>query len=139
MKSQSNDDGPLVKRISWGLRRSDQPLVAGFIACCLLGMIAYFLIQSTGSGGLIDIDEARPYNARFSVDINSASWPELANLPGIGETYARSIVQYREEHGAFGLHEELMEIPGIGPRTLVKLQPYLAPIPKSTSPPPDSP
>ena len=34
-------------------------------------------------------------------------------LPGIGESKAVTILQYREEHGSFQSVEELMEIPGI--------------------------
>lgn len=72
------------------------------------------------------------------VDINSAEWPELANLPGIGPTYARSIVQYRQQHGPFRSREELMDISGIGPGKLKQIVPYLAPISEPISPRPDS-
>lgn len=34
-------------------------------------------------------------------------------LPGIGESKADMIIQYREEHGDFQSVEELMDIPGI--------------------------
>lgn len=47
------------------------------------------------------------------VDINKAAKEELMTLPGIGESKALSIIQYREEHGLFESVEELMEIPGI--------------------------
>ena len=47
------------------------------------------------------------------VDINIATKEELMTLPGIGESKALTIIQYREEHGAFEKIEGLMEIPGI--------------------------
>lgn len=47
------------------------------------------------------------------VDINQADRESLMTLPGIGESKADDILQYREEHGAFASIEELMEIPGI--------------------------
>lgn len=47
------------------------------------------------------------------IDINSASKEELMTLPGIGESKAATILQYREEHGNFQSIEELMNIPGI--------------------------
>ena len=34
-------------------------------------------------------------------------------LPGIGESKANVILQYRDEHGAFQTVEDLMKIPGI--------------------------
>lgn len=47
------------------------------------------------------------------VDINQADRESLMTLPGIGESKADDILQYREEHGAFASIEELMKIPGI--------------------------
>ena len=47
------------------------------------------------------------------VNINRASVKELCSLPGIGESRAMDIVNYREEHGAFGTCEDIMKISGI--------------------------
>lgn len=47
------------------------------------------------------------------VDINKADKDLLMTLPGIGESKAELIVEYREEHGAFESVEDLMNIPGI--------------------------
>ncbi len=47
------------------------------------------------------------------VDINQADREAFMTLPGIGESKAEVIIQYREEHGAFKSIEELMQIPGI--------------------------
>lgn len=47
------------------------------------------------------------------VNINTASKEELMTLPGIGESKAESVIQYREEHGEFKEVEELTSIPGI--------------------------
>ena len=120
------------------LRRSDQPLVALLLLISLLGMAAYFWVQSAGQGRLVDIDQAPQRTVHFRVDLNTAGWPELANLPGIGETYARSIVEYRQQHGPFRSHDQLMRIAGIGPGKLERLLPYLVPIPEPISPQPNS-
>lgn len=47
------------------------------------------------------------------VNINTADKEALMTLPGIGESKAETIIQYREEHGSFDSIEKLMEIPGI--------------------------
>ena len=47
------------------------------------------------------------------VNINQAGEEELMTLPGIGQSKAAVIIQYREEHGGFQSTEELMNIPGI--------------------------
>lgn len=53
-------------------------------------------------------------DARGLVNINTASAAELMALPGIGETLARRVTEYREEHGPFRVKEELMNVPGVG-------------------------
>lgn len=111
------------------LRRADQATVAGLIAFAFLGMGAYWIIKGGPRGELIQIDRAAPLTARFQVDINKAAWPELAELPDVGETMARRIVEWRETQGPFGDHDELRRIRGIGPRTLEKLKPFLLPMP----------
>jgi competence protein ComEA len=65
----------------------------------------------------------------FSVDVNSADWPELVQLPGVGETLARRIVESREQDGPFTDPSDLRRVRGIGPKTLQRIQPYLAPMP----------
>lgn len=47
------------------------------------------------------------------VNINTAGIEELMTLPGIGESKAQAIIQYREEHGEFRNIEELTNITGI--------------------------
>lgn len=56
------------------------------------------------------------------VNINTATAEELQNLPGIGETRAQSIIEYRETNGAFQKVEDLKNISGIGDKTFEKLK-----------------
>jgi protein Tex len=50
------------------------------------------------------------------VDVNTASTPLLSRVSGIGEGLARSIVGYREEHGAFRRRAALKQVPRLGPK-----------------------
>ncbi len=47
------------------------------------------------------------------VNINTADAAELMTLPGIGESRAQSILDYRSEHGSFRSIEEIKNISGI--------------------------
>lgn len=56
------------------------------------------------------------------VNINTAGREELMSLPGIGETRADAILQYRMGIGAFVSKEQIMEIDGIKSGLYSKLQ-----------------
>jgi competence protein ComEA len=111
------------------LRRLDQAAVASFVALALAGMGLYWFVQGGHRGELIEIDRAEPLTARYLVDINKADWPEIAELPDLGETLARRIIDSRSVAGPFGDHDDLLRVNGIGPRTLEKMKPFLMPMP----------
>ena len=111
------------------LRRADQAAVASLVGFALVAMGAYWFVQGGHRGELIEIDRAAPLTARYLVDINKAQWPEFAELPELGETLARRIVESRAAAGPFGDHDDLLRVNGIGPRTLERLRPYLLPMP----------
>ncbi len=56
-----------------------------------------------------------------SVNINTAGLEELMTLPGIGESRARAILDYRAEHGPFVHPEDLIRVTGIGENILAGL------------------
>jgi competence protein ComEA len=92
-------------------------------------MAIYWIVQGGHRGGLIEIDRAESLTAKYQVDINKADWPELAELPEIGPTLARRIVDSRMDEGPFVDHDDLRRVRGIGPVTLERLRPYLLPMP----------
>jgi competence protein ComEA len=51
------------------------------------------------------------------ININTASADELALLTGIGQKKAARIIEFRETNGPFKLPEDLLKVPGIGPKT----------------------
>ena len=55
------------------------------------------------------------------VDLNQADAETLAdNIVGVGPVLAEAIVAYRLENGPFVSTEQLLEIPGLGPKLLEK-------------------
>lgn len=62
---------------------------------------------------------------REAVDVNQASEAALQKVPGIGPTMARRIVEWREKNGRFERLDDLLNVRGIGIKSLAKLRPYL--------------
>ena len=59
------------------------------------------------------------------LNINTATASELSKLPGIGESYAKRIIEYREEHGPFITISDLMNVSGIGEKRLEAISDYI--------------
>ena len=60
------------------------------------------------------------------VDLNQADAETLAdNIVGVGPVLAEAIVAYRLENGPFVSTEQLLEIPGLGPKLLEKNEKFL--------------
>lgn len=67
--------------------------------------------EPSGAGG-----GAVGSGAAGMVDINRATAAELETLPGVGPATAQKIVDDREKNGPFATPEDLMRVPGIGPK-----------------------
>jgi len=115
------------------LRRADQAVVAACVALALVCMVGYWTLHAVRRDRLIEIDRAEQRTALFAVDVNTAGWPELSQLPEIGETLAQRIVSTREAEGPYRDLNDLRRVPGIGPRTLERLKPHLLPLPNQES------
>jgi len=56
------------------------------------------------------------------INVNTANLEELVTLPGIGESYALRLIEYRKKHGPFERVEDLLNVRGIGDRTLDRIR-----------------
>ena len=61
----------------------------------------------------------------FLLDINTASFMDLRTLPGIGDTMAERIVEYRFDAGGFKELKELLLLEGMNYKKYEELLPYV--------------
>ncbi len=97
-------------------------LIVFFLLTCTPDAVLAQKPSNTGQPAATPSDTA----AINLVNINAASRAVLSQrLKGIGPAKAEAIVSYREKHGAFSTVEDLLNVKGIGPKTLEKLRPQL--------------
>jgi competence protein ComEA len=59
------------------------------------------------------------------INLNTASAEQLTAVPGIGVKLAARIVEHRQKNGSFKSVQELMNVRGVGEKSLGKLEPFL--------------
>ena len=69
--------------------------------------------------------DAKPAPAG-KINLNTASAQQLTAIPGIGDKLAARIVEYRQKNGSFKNVQELMNVRGVGEKSLGKLEPFLS-------------
>ena len=69
--------------------------------------------------------ENPPSISAKKININTANSEQLQSLKGIGETYAKRIIEYRKVYGAFQSIDELVNVKGIGEKRLENIRPFL--------------
>ncbi|MGD8199849.1 helix-hairpin-helix domain-containing protein [Ornithinimicrobium sp. W1679] len=89
------------------------------------GLVAPGPVSAAGGGGAGGGGAATVGEPVLVVDLNRATQAELEELPGVGPVTAGRILAWRDEHGAFTVPEELLEVSGIGERTFEQLQPHV--------------
>ena len=81
--------------------------------------------QSGQSGAVQQSDAPAPTPAATDdgrIDINTADAAQLQTLNGVGPVTAQRIIDYRNEHGRFSSVDDLLNVSGIGAKTLEKLR-----------------
>ncbi len=116
------------------LNRTEQWLLAGLLTLFVAGSAVIAWQQKRLERALSLEAPAIPFHPAVAaapaaskpqtVSLHSATQEEWEALPGIGPALARQIVQYRQSQ-PFAAIEDLLKVPGIGPKKLEKIRPYL--------------
>lgn len=77
-------------------------------------LVVYTDYSKSSEPGESSDNAPQPEAAPGTIPLNSATVEQLMTVPGIGETFARRIIAYRDRVGGFASVEQLMEIEGIG-------------------------
>ncbi|HET6728599.1 MAG TPA: ComEA family DNA-binding protein [Jiangellaceae bacterium] len=83
------------------------------------------IAPAPGSVGTVGPPDGPATPRAGPIDLNSATADLLDTLPGVGSTLAGRILEWREQHGRFSSVDELLEVSGIGPKTLAELAPLV--------------
>lgn len=70
-------------------------------------------------------NNSEPSTSKKLVSINTATIEELVTIPSIGESKAKTIITYREEHGFFKTIEDIKNVSGIGEAVYQKIKEYI--------------
>ena len=93
----------------------------------LWGALLCGVLAAAGAAASPEAAKAAPAAAARSgaVDLNSASEEQLQEVPGIGPSLAKKIVDFRKENGPFKSVDDLLKVRGIGEKSLERLRPHL--------------
>ncbi len=86
--------------------------LAAVAGCAALAFYFAVPLKSTGRTAVPDRTVLSEY---VRVDLNTADRDALCTLPGVGESIARAILEYRQQNGPFGQVADAANVPGLTP------------------------
>ncbi|MBQ2092159.1 MAG: helix-hairpin-helix domain-containing protein [Clostridia bacterium] len=119
--------------------KSPDNVLLGIALFLLSGVILYNVFmtepsavavqENDGTTALVTVTEpavvpgtTAPAVTESLININTATAEELETLKGIGPAKAEAIVAYREQNGPFSSVDDLVNVTGIGEKTLANIR-----------------
>ena len=116
---------PGLYEVQAGARVRDAvELAGGFTADALESSVNLARLVSDGEQIMV-LDSSQLEAAGGYISLNSASESKLQELPGIGPSIAKKIVDYRTKIGSFSSVEQITEVAGIGGKLLEQIRDQL--------------
>lgn len=101
-------------------------LAGGFTVCA--DTVAVNQAKEVSDGEQIyipSVNETAENTGQKLIDLNRADAEQLCTIPGIGESRAKQIIDYREKNGNFKKIEDIMNVTGIKEGMFEKIAPYI--------------
>lgn len=84
------------------------------------------LKTNTKNDAIVEVEPNLSNNNQTTLlNINTATLEQLMTLPGIGESKAKEIINYREINNGFKSIDEIKAVNGIGDSTFAKIKDYI--------------
>lgn len=85
--------------------------------------------DGTPSAGVVSggdqLEDSAGGSFAHGININTATQTELETIPGVGPVTAQAIIAWREGNGSFSSVDQLIDVNGIGPKTLEQLRDHV--------------
>lgn len=116
--------GGTLNEASLGSLNLAAPLTDGEMLQIPAGIETDVTVHASGSHAAPDTGTGagRSRSSDVKVNVNTANARLLECLPGIGPSLATRIIDYRQKNGPFQSIEQLMSVPGIGPKKFADLK-----------------
>ncbi len=111
-----------VIEMAGGLSEKADELAINLASSLQDGMVVYIPFQGETEENQYINPSAVEETEHTTVNINLASSEELQTLSGIGPTKADAIIAYRDDNGPFTSIDGLLEVTGIGEKSLEKIR-----------------
>lgn len=84
-----------------------------------------YITRESGVNTIMETSENNNQISNIKININTANINELDKLPGIGDSTAQKIIDYRNENGKFNSIEDIKNVKGIGDSKFDKIKEYI--------------
>ena len=122
--AQPVEEGRPATQPAFGQRSSDRTFLLISGAMFLVILTGQYLTTVLREPPSLPWQRGQTFHS-FRVDVNTGTWIEWMQLPGIGPSLAHRIVADREARGPFHSIDDLQRVDGIGPTTLNRIRPWL--------------